>query len=66
MAETDELYELGREPGFSSSVFDPDSSHMLHMEVPQRCQLNALSLKDTKLSKLSINLPKLSKFIKIV
>ena len=29
MAETDELYELGREPGFSRSVFDPDSSHML-------------------------------------
>ena len=41
MAETDILYEFGREAGFSSSVFDPDSSHMLHMEVPPRCQLNA-------------------------
>ena len=45
MGETDVLYEFGREPGFSSSVFDPDSSHMLHMEVPLRCQLKALSQK---------------------
>ena len=45
MAETDVLYEFGREPGFSSSVFYPEHSHMLHMEVPPRCQLNALSQK---------------------
>ena len=30
MAETDVLYEFGREPGFSCSVFDPERSHMLH------------------------------------
>ena len=41
MAETDVLYEFSREPGFSSLVYSPDSSHMLHMEVPLRCQLNA-------------------------
>ena len=41
MAETDVLYELGREPGFSCLVSNPDSSHMLHMEVPLRSQLNA-------------------------
>ena len=32
MAETDELNEFGREPGFSKSVFCPDSSHMLHKD----------------------------------
>ena len=31
MAETDILYEFGREPGFSSLVYSPDSSHMLHL-----------------------------------
>ena len=31
MAETDELYEFGREPGFSCSVYSPDSSHILHI-----------------------------------
>ena len=30
MAETDVLYEFGREPGFSSLVYSHDSSHMLH------------------------------------
>ena len=45
MAETDILYEFGREPGFPSSVFGPECSHMLHMEVPLRCQLNAHSQK---------------------
>ena len=43
MAETDISHRFGREPGFSSSVFDPECSHMLHMEVPLRCQLNAQS-----------------------
>ena len=43
MAETDVSYEFGREPGFSSSVFGPEHSHMLHMEVPLRYQLNAQS-----------------------
>ena len=33
MAETDVSYEFRGEPGFSCSVFGPDSSHMLHMEV---------------------------------
>ena len=28
MVETDVLYEFGREPGFSSSVFGPEHSHM--------------------------------------
>ena len=32
MAETDILYEFGREPGFSCSVFSPESSHMLHKD----------------------------------
>ena len=41
MAETDILYEFGREPGVSCLVFGPEHSHMLHMEVPLRCQLNA-------------------------
>ena len=31
MAQTDAIYEFGREPGFSSSVYSPDSSHMLHL-----------------------------------
>ena len=31
MAETDVFYEFRREPGFSSSVYSPDSSHMLHI-----------------------------------
>ena len=34
MAETDISHEFGREPGFSRSifvVFDPASSHMLHI-----------------------------------
>ena len=31
MAETDVLYEFGREPGFSISVFGPECSHMLHL-----------------------------------
>ena len=43
MAETDVSHEFGREPGFSSSVLALNSSHMLHMEVPPRCQLNAQS-----------------------
>ena len=43
MAETDVSYEFRRELGFSSSVFGPEHSHMLHMEVPLRCQLNAQS-----------------------
>ena len=46
MAETDVSHEFRREPGFSSSVFvvfDPEGSHMLHMEVPPRYQLNAQS-----------------------
>ena len=30
MAETDILYEFGREPGFSCSGFGPERSHMLH------------------------------------
>ena len=30
MAETDAIYEFGREPGFFCSVFDPASSHILH------------------------------------
>ena len=42
MAETDVFYEFGREPGFSSLVYSPDSSHMLHMEGPPICQLKAL------------------------
>ena len=37
--------------GHFFAVFDPDSSPMLHMEVPPRCQLNAQSWKNTKLSK---------------
>ena len=44
MVETDVSHEFRREPGFSRSVFmvfGPDSSHILHMEVPPRCQLNA-------------------------
>ena len=53
MAETDISHEFGGEPGFSCSVFGPECSHMLHMEVLLRCQLNAQSWKDTKLSKLS-------------
>ena len=32
MAETEVLYEFGREPGFSSLDFDPEHSHMLHQE----------------------------------
>ena len=39
MAETDVSHEFGREPGFSRlvfAVFDPASSHMLHMEVLHR------------------------------
>ena len=43
MAETDVFHEFRREPGFSSLVYSPDSSHMLHMEVPPICQMNALS-----------------------
>ena len=31
MAETDVLYEFGREPGFSCLVFGPECSHILHM-----------------------------------
>ena len=31
MAETDVSHEFGREPGFSSLVFDPEHSHMLHL-----------------------------------
>ena len=30
MAETDVSHEFGREPGFSSSVFGPERSHMLY------------------------------------
>ena len=41
MAGTDVSHEFGREPGFSSSFFGLECSHMLHMEVPLRCQLNA-------------------------
>ena len=33
MADTDIFYEYGREPGFSSSVFGPERSHMLHMSL---------------------------------
>ena len=33
MAETDVFYEFRREPGFSSSVYSPDSSRMLHMHI---------------------------------
>ena len=33
MAETDELNEFGREPGFSCLVYSPDSSHMLHLHM---------------------------------
>ena len=43
MAETDVSHEFGRKPGFSNSVFGPECSHMLHMEVPLRCQLKAQS-----------------------
>ena len=46
MAETDVSHEFRREPEFSSlvfAVFGPEHSHMLHMEVPPRCQLNAQS-----------------------
>ena len=46
MAEADVSHEFGREPGFSSSVFDPECSHMLHREFPPRCQLDAHSQKD--------------------
>ena len=35
MAETDVLYEFGREPGFSCLVFDPEHSHMLHQHSSQ-------------------------------
>ena len=31
MAETDVSHEFGTEPGFSSSVFGPERSHMLHI-----------------------------------
>ena len=31
MAETDISHEFGREPGFSSSVFGPEHSHLLHL-----------------------------------
>ena len=31
MAETDISHEFGREPGFSSLVFGPEHSHMLHI-----------------------------------
>ena len=30
MAETDVSHEFGREAGFSSSLFGPERSHMLH------------------------------------
>ena len=43
MAETDVSCEFRGEPGFSISVLGPECSHMLHMEVPLRCQLNAQS-----------------------
>ena len=33
MAETDVFHEFGGEPGFSSLVFGPDSSHMLHIDI---------------------------------
>ena len=33
MAETDVLYEFGREPGFSWSVFGPERSHMLYSDI---------------------------------
>ena len=46
MAETDVSHEFRREPGFSYPVFGPEGSHMLHMEVLPRCQLNAHSQKD--------------------
>ena len=32
MAETDVLYEFGREPGFSCLIFNPERSHMLHLQ----------------------------------
>ena len=31
MAETDVSHEIRREPGFSSLVFGPEHSHMLHI-----------------------------------
>ena len=33
MAEADISHEFGREPGFSSLVFDPERSHMLHKSL---------------------------------
>ena len=35
MAETDVLYEFGREPGFSCLVFDPECSNKLHICGPK-------------------------------
>ena len=35
MAETDISHEFGREPGFSSSGFGPERSHMLHTCFPK-------------------------------
>ena len=33
MAETDISHEFGGEPGFSSLVFGPEHSHMLHWDL---------------------------------
>ena len=33
MAETDVSHEFGREPGFSSLVFGPELSNMLHVDT---------------------------------
>ena len=35
MAETDAIYEFGREPGFSSLVYSPDSSYILQNKFKQ-------------------------------
>ena len=43
MAETDVSHEFRREPGFSSPVFDPEHSHMLHKD--RRCSLHAIGAK---------------------
>ena len=49
MAETDIFYEFGRGPGFSSSFYSPDSSHILHLcsdwsgrLIPKRFYINRL------------------------
>ena len=43
MAETDVLYKFGWEPGFSCSVYNPDSSPMLHWNLYEKI-LSLLSI----------------------